>query len=136
MSAVESSDEMPPERPPADPDDWTDDQWIEWLEKTDATEATEADAVTRPVTALGRIAHSSGGSVLGHAMLGMATAFYGRDENQIVVVAEGSSQPDEDKPFAVRLDPDDPERSVVVYRSQGPNRPTGEDTGSGLEQGG
>lgn len=64
---------MPLEGPPADPDDWTDEQWIEWLNKTGTTDAED---VARPVTALGRIAHSSGGSVLGQAMLGMATAIY------------------------------------------------------------
>lgn len=129
VRAVESSDEAPSEGPPANPEEWTDEQWIEWLKKTDATDAD----VARPVTALGRIAHSSGGSALGQAMLGMATAIYGREENEIVIVAEGTSQPDEDKPFAVRLDPEHPERSVVVFRSQGSTRPTGESTGKGLE---
>lgn len=127
---MESSDELPPEGPPADPEDWTDDQWIEWLEKTDATHGEDA---TPPVTALGRVTHSSAGSVLGQAMLGMATAIYGREEPKIVIVAEGSSQPDKDKPFAVHLDPEHPERSVVVFRSQGPDRPAGENAGEDPE---
>ncbi len=121
---------MPIEGPPADPDDWTDEQWIEWLQKTDAPDAGD---VARPVTALGRLAHSSPGSVLGQAMLGMATAIYGREETKVVIVADGGSQPDEDKPFAVRLDPEHPERSVVVFRSQGPDRPTRRGTDRDLD---
>lgn len=112
---------MPSEGPPADPDDWTDEQWIEWLKKTDATGSTDPPADedgTRPVTALGRIAHSGGGSVLGQAMLGLANAFYGRERNEIVIVAEGSSQPDDYEPLSVHLDPEHPERSVVVVRTR------------------
>jgi hypothetical protein len=127
---VESSDEMPPDGPPSDPDEWSDEQWIEWLKKTDSADAAEV----RPVTALGRVTHSAGGSMLGQAMLGMASALYGREENEIVIVSEGSSQPDEDKPFAVHLDPEHPERSVVVFRNRGTGRPEGE-TGEDLAGG-
>ena len=116
-------DEMPSGEPPPDPEDWSDEQWIEWLKRTDAADGED---VSRPVTAFGRIAHSSGGSVLGQAMLGMANAIYGRNDNEVVIVVDGSSQPDADKPFSVRLDPDHPERSVVVFRSQPPDHPTGE----------
>ncbi len=124
---------MPSEGPPADPDDWTDEQWIDWLKKTDVTDGGDGEDVARPVTSLGRITHSSAGSVLGQAMLGMATAIYGREETKIVIVAEGSSQPDEDKPFAVHLDPEHPERSVVVLRSQRPRRPAGDNTDKDVE---
>ncbi|MDA8309153.1 MAG: hypothetical protein M0Z46_00785 [Actinomycetota bacterium] len=123
---MEPPDQASYEGPPADPDDWTDEQWIEWLEQTDA--AAEGQDVQRPVTALGRLAHSSPGSVLGQAMLGMATALYGREQSKIVIVAEGSSQPDTDKPFDVHLDHEHPERSVVVFRSQRPHRRAGEST--------
>lgn len=56
-------------------------------------------------------------------MLGMAEALYGPQQNEIVVVAQGNSEPDEDKEFTVHLDPDHPERSVVVFRSHSPDRP-------------
>jgi hypothetical protein len=125
---VKPADETPQEGPPLDPEDWTDDQWIEWLKKTDVVDAEDA---ARPVTALGRITRSAGGSVLGQAMLGLANALYGRDDNEVVIVAEGSAQPDEEKPFAVRLDPEHPERSVVVFRTQRPNPPTVDDTVEG-----
>lgn len=119
---------MSPDGPPPDPDDWTDEQWIEWLKKTDAGGAED---VTRPVTTFSRITHSAGGSALGQAMLGMANAMYGRKDNEIVIVAEGSSQPDEDEPFSIHLDPEHPERSVVVFRSQRPTRSTAENRGEG-----
>jgi hypothetical protein len=118
---------MPPDGPPRDAGDWTDEQWIEWLKKTDV----EYD--TRPVTAIGRMTRSSGGSALGQAMLGMANAIYGRQDNEIVIVVEGSSQPDEDEPFAIHLDPEHPERSVVVVRNQEPAPPTAESSGEGIE---
>lgn len=125
---MESSD-----GPPPDPDDWTDEQWIEWLKSTDTDDTDAAADPKRPVTALGRVANSPGGSALGQAMLGMANAFYGREQNEIVIMAEGNSQPDEDEPFAVHLDPDHPERSVVVFRVQRTAHPTGERTSEDLE---
>jgi hypothetical protein len=125
---VESSDESPPEGPPPDPDDWTDEQWIAWLKQTDAT---VAEAAAPPVTAFGRLTHSSGGSVLGQAMLGMADALYGREKNEVVIVVEGSGQPVDDEPFAVHLDPDHPERSVVVLRSHLRKSPGEETSGEG-----
>jgi hypothetical protein len=49
-------------------------------------------------------------------MLGMANAIYGRLDNEVVIVAEGDSEPDKDDPFSVHLDPDHPERSTVVFK--------------------
>lgn len=118
---MEPHDQTPAKGPPTDPEDWTDARWIEWLKETDV----DPEGVTHPVTALGRITHSSGGSVLGQAMLGMANALYGRNDNEVVIVVEDGSQPDEDKSFAIHLDPEHPERSAVVFRSLGQNRSTG-----------
>jgi len=100
--------------PPADPEEWTDEQWIAWLRATDAdAPAGEDDA---PVTPVGRITHSSGGQVLGQAMLGMANVLFGRMDDEVVIVAPGDSEPDPDEPFTVHLDRDHPERSSVVFR--------------------
>ena len=110
---MDSFDRAFPDGPPADPEEWTDEQWLAWLKATDATQ-TRADE--RPVTATGRVARSTGGQLLGQAMLGMANAMYGRRDDEIVIVAEGDSKPDEDDPFSVHLDPDHPERSTVVFR--------------------
>jgi hypothetical protein len=116
---VESFDAAFPDGPPADPEEWTDEQWLAWLKATDAQAPGED---TRPVTLTGRVAYSAGGHVLGQAMLGMANAIYGRRDDEIVIVAEGDSGPAEDGPFAVHLDPDHPERSSVVFR-QDPEKP-------------
>lgn len=108
----ETPDPAVPDGPPADPEAWTDEQWLDWLKATDAA-AGEPD--TPPVTAMGRVARSSGGEVLGQAMLGLANAIYG-PKDQVVVVAEGHSGTGDDEPFTVRLDPDHPEQSTVVLR--------------------
>jgi hypothetical protein len=49
-------------------------------------------------------------------MLGMAQAIYGRQDEDVVMVVEGNGQTKDDEPFAVRLDPDHPERSSVVFK--------------------
>lgn len=114
MEAVEPNEGAFPDGPPADPEEWTDEQWIAWLRATDGDEVPATDP--RPATLGGRVAHSSGGQALGQAMLGMAFAIYGRHDDEVVIVAEGDSEPDEDEPFTVHLDPDHPERSEVVFR--------------------
>lgn len=125
VGPVGPSDELPPGGPPSDPEEWSDQQWIAWLEETDAA---TGDDHARPVTALGRVAHSAGGSTLGHAMLAMANALYGREQREIVIVAEGA-QPDEDAPLTVHLDPEHPERSVVVVRRPRAEHPPGREAG-------
>jgi len=118
---VEPFDQAFPDGPPANPEEWSDEQWLAWLEATDANAPLEGGG--RPATPGGRITHSSGGQVLGQAMLGMAYAIYGRRDDEVVIVAEGDSEPDDDEPFTVHLDPDHPERSSVVFR-QVPKPPT------------
>ncbi|HEX3947836.1 MAG TPA: hypothetical protein VHW47_09020 [Acidimicrobiales bacterium] len=108
---MDPADQAFPDGPPVDPEDWTDEQWLDWLKATDEADGAE----TPPVTVVGRATRSSGGAVLGQAMLGLANAMYGKKE-EIVVIAEGDSTPEDDGPFAVRLDPDHPERSTVVIR--------------------
>jgi hypothetical protein len=114
---MEPTERSVPEGPPADPDDWTDEQWIEWLKVTDAE--AEAEAGAPPVTTLGKVTHSAGGQVIGQAMLGMANAIYGRHDDEIVVVAEGDGQPEPDEEFTVHVDTHHPERSTVVFRNAG-----------------
>jgi hypothetical protein len=100
--------------PPADPEDWSDDQWLAWLRATD--EDADGERQAGPATAGARLAHSTGGQLLGQAMLGLAKAITGRQEDEVVIVAEGASEPNDDEPFAVQLDPDHPERSTAVFR--------------------
>ena len=53
--------------PPADPNEWSDEQWIEWLVATD--EAAEIDSTP---SVLKRAAGTKSGQVLGQAMREMA----------------------------------------------------------------
>jgi len=108
-----------PEDPPADPEGWTDEQWIAWLKATDALydETVGDDADYAPISVMGKLTRSSGGQVLGQAMLGMAEAIYGARDDEIVYVAEGNSEPEPDEPFTVHLDPDHPERSTVDFHT-------------------
>jgi hypothetical protein len=99
--------------PPSDPEEWSDEQWLAWLRATDATAERGAD---RPVTIGSRLAHSTGGSVLGTAMLALSQVIYGRRDDEVVIVVDAGSEPAPDVGFEVHLDPDHPERSTVVFR--------------------
>jgi hypothetical protein len=114
VEVVEPFEQAFPDGPPADPEEWTDDQWLAWLRATDGD--ADGEGGHGPVTTAGRITHSSGGQVLGSAMLGMANAIYGRHDDEVVIVAEGDASPDGEEPFRVHLDPDHPERSSVIFR--------------------
>ncbi len=102
----------PLEGPPADPEEWTDDQWLTWLQATDPVPRPDP---TPPVTSVGRLTHTSGGFLLGQAMLGLATAIYGPKDDEVVVVIEDDSDPEMDD-CTVHLDHEHPERSTVVFR--------------------
>ena len=100
--------------PPADPEEWSDDQWIAWLRATDS-DGSRPD-MQRPVTAGSRLVHTAGGAVLGQAMLALSQAIYGRRDDEVVIVVDGGSAPPPDVDFEVHLDPEHPERSAVVFR--------------------
>jgi hypothetical protein len=106
----------PAEGPPGDPEQWTDEQWIEWLKATDDPD----EAGDAPVTPMGRVTRSSGGQVLGQAMLGMANAVFGRQDDEVMVVEEAPGGTGDDEPFTVHLDAEHPERSTVVVRQPPP----------------
>jgi hypothetical protein len=113
--------EMDYVEPPADPNEWTDEQWLEWLKATDEVPSDEPeDSISKVVK---RIVQSTPGQAIGQAMLGMAQAIYGRQDEDVVIVVEGNGETTDDEPFAVRLDPDHPERSSVVFKP-GSNSPT------------
>jgi hypothetical protein len=112
---VEPGEPVAPE-PPADPEAWTDEEWLVWLKATDV-EVAGPGAGDQPPAVKPRRA---GAQVLGEAMVGMARAIYGQQHDEIVIVAEGASEPESDEPFTVHLDPDHPERSHVVFRADPP----------------
>jgi hypothetical protein len=99
--------------PPENADDWSNEEWLEWLKATDTADVpneVDGDRITAP-----RVVHSTGGQVLGQAMIGLANALYGpRDDNAAII--EEASEPEPDEPFTLHLDPDHPERSSVVFK--------------------
>jgi hypothetical protein len=100
--------------PPEDPNDWTDEQWLDWLKSTDdVTLEGSSESMSEVVT---RIATSTPGQVIGQAMLGMAQAMYGRQDDEIVIVVEGSGEKTADEPFAVRLDFEHPGLASVEFK--------------------
>jgi len=103
--------------PPADPEDWTDEEWLAWLEATDVD--TTADLDPGPRLAAWRT-HPVG-SVLGAAMLGLRDAIYGRQDDEVAIVQEAAGDPPNDDLHDIRLDPDHPERSAVVLRPRPPD---------------
>ena len=111
------ADRRVPGEPPADPESWTDDEWIAWLEATDAVEG----APTRPSRP--RWTERRPASALGAAMLGLHDVIYGKQEEAEVVVDAGGDPPRDDVPD-VQLDPEHSE--AIVRHRQGPDpRPTG-----------
>jgi hypothetical protein len=106
-----------PIEPPADPEAWTDEEWLAWLRATDGAgfgggDGDEACTGTR-MTAFTR---RPGAKALGAAMIGLRNAMYGVPEDEVVVVADAAGDPPNDDLHDVRLDPDHPERSEVVVR--------------------
>jgi hypothetical protein len=110
---VEPAETRPPGDPPADANDWSHEQWLAWLKATD--ESAEFDDAATPATPAGRVVHSSGGQLVGQAMLGLARAIYGQRDEEVVIVAEAPSEP-EDEILTVHLDPDHPDHSFAIYR--------------------
>jgi len=105
-----------PDVPPADPEEWTDEQWLEWLGRTDP----EGNAEQRRVVA--RWKERPSASLLGAAMLGLRDAIYGRPDDEVVIVADAPGDPPDDDVPVVHLDPEHPERSEVVVRGESARR--------------
>lgn len=91
--------------PPEDPDEWSEEQWREWLT------TAPADPDTGKAHPLTRAAHSSGGTVLGSAMLGLDQAIFG-EKPKVEIVAEADANGDgvDD----LELDLDDPSASRIT----------------------
>src|ERR1700733_13544261 len=100
--------------PPSDPDEWSDEQWLEWLKATDTDFFDEPEESISEVVK--RIVQSAPGQIVGQAMLGMAQAIYGQRDDEVVMVIEVNGETADEEPFAVRLDVDNPERSVVEFK--------------------
>ncbi|HZQ78654.1 MAG TPA: hypothetical protein VFE55_15065 [Acidimicrobiia bacterium] len=58
--------------------------------------------------------------MLGAAMTGLDVAIFGPKEERPGVVVDAPGDPPPDQPFDILLDPDHPERSVVVFHADRP----------------
>jgi hypothetical protein len=96
--------------PPDNPDDWSDEQWLEWLNQTDETaaEPTETD-VHQPRE------RSVGTRMLYAGMFGLREVIYGPQE-QVTIVEEADGAPEDPESLEVHLVEDHPEDSTVVVR--------------------
>jgi hypothetical protein len=110
---VEPEPRARPEGPPIDAEDWSDDQWLTWLKATDA----ESNEDISPPSVASRVVHSTGGQMLGQAMMGLAIAMYGPKQEEVIIVAEGDGEPGEDEPFTVQLNPDQPGKSTITFKT-------------------
>jgi hypothetical protein len=105
--------------PPADPEAWTDEQWLTWLAATDGEGygGGDGDEVAGDVTRMASFAKRPAAKALGAAMIGLRNAMYGVPDDEIVAVADASGDPPNDDVHDMYLDPDDPGRSrIVVHR--------------------
>ncbi|GAC1596536.1 MAG: hypothetical protein NVS3B21_20420 [Acidimicrobiales bacterium] len=106
--------------PPDNPDDWTEEQWLEWLSVVDEEAGAEPEG--HPL----RHGRSAGTQLMGAAMLGMHRAIYGESDPQIMMVVDADGDPPDPEELDVHLDPEDPDASRVTVRpwlhvSEGPD---------------
>ena len=104
----------PPYDPPADPDEWSDEEWLAWLEQTDAVGAG-ADAERAPVRPAAETLPVPG-QMLYAGMRGLFQVIYGRIEQPAIVIEASGGDPEEPESVEINLDPDHPEDSTVVVR--------------------
>ena len=120
---------------PSDPEDWSDEQWIEWLQVTDEELGYHGDDDQAPASLGHRLTRSAPGSALGVAMIALRNAIYGQIDDHPVIIEEAPGGPDDER-VSLHLDPEHPERSVAIIRqatetTPSEEPPTGE-AGSGL----
>lgn len=112
-SSVERVDDDGLNQPPADAQDWSDEQWLEWLVATDQVpQADPGEARWEPR------AHSVPTRMLGAAMTAMHDAIYGPARRDEVVIQAPSGPPGEPEDVEVHLDAEHPERSRAVLHRQ------------------
>ena len=103
---------------PENPEDWTDEEWLDWLAEGDAEERRRAESgegkPERPPLPSWR-KRTIAGQIVAASMIGVAEALYGKKEEPAIVI-EASGEPPGDEGFDVELDPDRPDESVVTIR--------------------
>ena len=107
--------------PPADPEEWTHEQWLAWLSATDA----DPPQVVAGNDGIEPRQQGVASAMLGGALKGLRDALYGPKDDELVIVAPANG-PDDDPDMTVFLDPDDPKSSWARLRR---DRGTPGDTG-------
>src|SRR5579864_5258119 len=103
------------EPPPEDPEQWTDEQWLDWLQQTDlASDSVNPDerAPVRPAAETLPVS----GQLLYAGMRGLFEVIYGRIDQPAIVIEASGGDPEEPESLEISLDPDHPEESTVVVR--------------------
>jgi hypothetical protein len=96
--------------PPEDPDEWTDEQWIEWLSETDR------DVVDAPAAPPKSWRHARTARGVYGAMLALHDVIYGEHDPEPAIVIEAAGDPPDPESVEVHLERDDPDESTVVVR--------------------
>ena len=108
--------------PPADPEAWTDEEWLAWLRATDGAGfgGDDGDEGGDPGTKMTTFTRRPAPRALGAAMLGLRNAMYGRPDDEVAVVADAGGEPpgSDTELHDLRLDPEHPERSEVVVHDE------------------
>ena len=98
------------EEPPEDPEDWTEEQWLEWLANS------PQDPETGHAHPMSRVVTRAGGGVVAAAMFGLEKAIYG-ERPKVEIVAEADADGLDLPPG--ELDLDDPAASWLVLPDEG-----------------
>jgi hypothetical protein len=100
--------------PPLDPEEWTDEQWLDWLNEQDDAAGEPAPLEERPPRRIPT--ESFGAQIIGGAMKGLADALYGPQKKDVEIVSEAPGDPLDDDPLELHLDQDHPEDSRAIIR--------------------
>jgi len=85
---------------------------VDDADRSDPT-GTDEHAEPRPID---KFRGTAVGSVLAAGMIGLANAIEGRPEEEVAIVADFSGDPPFTDPLVLRLDPDNPQDSIVMIR--------------------
>lgn len=118
------------DQPPADPQDWTDEQWLAWLEATDgaasALDSPSGGDAEGKRTLHDRVRSSPAARGMGGAMVALHEIFYKPKEDQVVIVADAGGDPPDPDAIELDLDPDDPEASTATIPVRRPKADEGD----------
>ena len=123
--------------PPADPEAWTDEQWLAWLRATDGAGfgGSDDEDDLAPGTRMHRLHDAARGEGAGRGDARPSQRHVRHPERRGRRGGRGGRRPTERRPFHdVRLDPDHPERSEVVVRPHRHQDGAADEDGTGADE--